>query len=261
MTIELLRTTHGTKSINANHFYQQIVSDKEHIHMNSTQWKSLSQFVAHLGKEGKCRVEDTEKGLFIAWIDNSPDTLRRREAVLKKERQEKGDEEREQRQIQDQIKRASAMAKPEEEDPETKLLQRKEGEKMKLDFGLAAKKSDSKPDSPPTNATATTKTKTPSASTTPETPETADAPVENIDSLATSAPAPVKLSMSMGSQKPKNVFAAVKKNPLAGKKGSVFAPPKKMTEQERIMKAEMEAMERKRSRPDPGFMNKRPKMN
>jgi DNA/RNA-binding protein KIN17 len=229
------------------------VSDKEHIHMNSTQWKSLSQFVAYLGKEGKCRVEDTEKGLFIAWIDNSPDTLRRREAVLKKERQEKGDEEREQRQIQDQIKRASAMAKPEEEDPEAKLLQRKEGEKMKLDFGLAAKKPDSKPDSPPTAATTT------ATASSAETPDT-DVPVETIDSSATSAPAPVKLSMSMGAQKPKNVFAAAKKNPLAGKKGSVFAAPKKMTEQERIMKAEMEAMERKRSRPDSGVMNKRPKM-
>jgi DNA/RNA-binding protein KIN17 len=227
--------------------------------MNSTQWKSLSQFVAYLGKEGKCRVEDTEKGLFIAWIDNSPDTLRRREAVLKKERQEKGDEEREQRQIQDQIKRASAMAKPEEEDPEAKLLQRKEGEKMKLDFGLGAKKpTDPKPDANQA------KPASPSdmASTTAETPvsETTDAPVENTDSTVAAAPAPVKLSMSMGTQKPKNVFAAAKKNPLAGKKGSVFAAPKKMTEQERIMKAEMEAMERKRSRPDLGFMNKRPKM-
>ncbi|CAG8077715.1 unnamed protein product [Penicillium olsonii] len=253
--IELLRTTHGTKSINANHFYQQIVSDKEHIHMNSTQWKSLSQFVAHLGREGKCRVEDTEKGLFIAWIDNSPETLRRREAVLKKERQEKGDEEREQRQIKDQIKRAAALAKPEEEDPEEKLLQRKEGEKMKLDFGLGAKKTEPKPDS----ATTTTTT-APGAAEVTKSPESTDVPAEATDSPAASAPAPVKLSMSMGAQKPKNVFAAAKKNPLAGKKGSVLAPPKKMTEQERIMKAEMEAMERKRSRPESGFMNKRPKM-
>ncbi|CAG7922122.1 unnamed protein product [Penicillium olsonii] len=253
--IELLRTTHGTKSINANHFYQQIVSDKEHIHMNSTQWKSLSQFVAHLGREGKCRVEDTEKGLFIAWIDNSPETLRRREAVLKKERQEKGDEEREQRQIKDQIKRAAALAKPEEEDTEEKLLQRKEGEKMKLDFGFGAKKTEPKPDS----ATTTTTT-APGAAEVTKSPESTDVPAEATDSPATSAPAPVKLSMSMGAQKPKNVFAAAKKNPLAGKKGSVLAPPKKMTEQERIMKAEMEAMERKRSRPESGFMNKRPKM-
>lgn len=226
--------------------------------MNSTQWKSLSQFVAYLGKSGKCRVEDTEKGLFIAWVDNSPETLRRREAVLKKERQERGDEEREQRQIKDQIKRAAATANIEEEDPEAKLLQRKEGEKMTLDFGLGAKKTESKPDSTPsTTSTASTTAQTPKES---ETAETANVPVETTGSPAASAPAPVKVSMSMGAQKPKNVFAAAKKNPLAGKKGSVLAPPKKMTEQERIMKAEMEAMDRKRARPDSGFMNKRPKL-
>ncbi|KAJ5131127.1 uncharacterized protein N7515_007166 [Penicillium bovifimosum] len=248
--IETLRTTHGTKSINVNHFYNQIVADKQHVHMNSTEWKSLSQFAAYLGREGKCRVEDTEKGLFIAWIDNSPDTLRRREAILKKERQEKGDEEREQRMIQDQIKRAQSAAAANaaagaEEDPEAKMLQRKEGEKLKLNIGLGAKKPDTKSASPPT---------------TTESPE-ASAPTEDTGAPAPSAPpAPVKVSMSMGAQKPKNVFAAAKKNPLAAKKASVFTPPKKMTEQERIMKAEMEAMERKRSRPDSGFANKRAKV-
>lgn len=210
----------------------------------------MSQFAAYLGREGKCRVEDTEKGIFIAWIDNSPETLRRREAVLKKERQEKGDEEREQRMIREQVKRAqeaAANAATDEEGPEAKLLQRKEGEKMTLNLGLASKKSDTKPASPPT------------ATDSPE--SNAQAAGTGTDSPAPSAPAaPVKLSMSMGTQKPKNVFAAAKKNPLAGKKSSAFAPPKKMTEQERIMKAEMEAMERKRSRPDSGFMNKRPKI-
>ncbi|KAJ5961176.1 uncharacterized protein N7479_008326 [Penicillium vulpinum] len=250
--LDTLRTTHGTKPINVNHFYNQIVADKQHIHMNSTEWKSLSQFAAYLGREGKCRVEDTEKGLVIAWIDNSPDTLRRREAILKKERQEKGDEEREQRLIQDQIKRAQEAAitskKDAEEEPEARLLQRKEGEKMTLNLGLGSKKRDTKPASPPTTTT------------TPPLDET-DAPTERTDSAAPSAArAPVKISMSMGAQKPKNVFAAAKKNPLAGKKGSIFSAPKKMTEQERIMRAEMEAMERKRSRPDSGSTNKRPKI-
>ncbi|OQD66774.1 hypothetical protein PENPOL_c004G04836 [Penicillium polonicum] len=252
--LDTLRTTHGTKPINVNHFYNQIVADKQHIHMNSTEWKSLSQFAAYLGREGKCRVEETDKGLVIAWIDNSPDTLRRREAILKKERQEKGDEEREQRLIQDQIKRAQqaalASSTTTEPEPEARLLQRKEGEKMTLNLGLGSKKTDTKPASPPTTTT-TTKVSL----------EETDAQTESTDSPAPSAPpAPVKISMSMGAQKPKNVFAAAKKNPLAGKKGSIFAAPKKMTEQERIMRAEMEAMERKRSRPDSGFTNKRPKI-
>lgn len=96
---------------------------------------------------------------------------------------------------------------------------------------------------------------TPTEATKPEEPKD--------DSTPDSAPpqAPAKITMSFGAQKPKNVFsAAAKKNPLAGKKGPVMAPQKKMTEQERIMKAEMEAMERKRSRPGAGPAPKRTKI-
>lgn len=217
--------------------------------MNSTQWKSLTQFASYLGKEGICRVEETEKGLFVSWIDNSPETMRKREAIMKKERQDKGDEEREQRLIQEQVERAQAKAKEQvEENPEEKMLQREEGEKVTLNFGFGSKpKADTKSASPPQST---------------EAPLTdADATTTGTDSPGPAAPA--KVSMSFGAQKPKNVFAsAAKKNPLAGKKGPVMAPQKKMTEQERIMKAEMEAMERKRSRPDSGFTDsKRPRIS
>jgi DNA/RNA-binding protein KIN17 len=218
--------------------------------MNATQWKSLSQFAAHLGKEGICRVEETEKGLFVSWIDNSPETMRKREAIMKKERQDKGDEEREQRLIREQVERAQAMAmakEQEEANPEDKMLQREDGEKVTLNFGFTSKPKDAKSASPPSTEA-----------------EVKETPAEKTDAPAPaeSAPAAPKISMSFGAQKPKNVFAsAAKKNPLAGKKGPVMAPQKKMTEQERIMKAEMEANERKRSRPDSGFNNKRPKIS
>lgn len=171
--------------------------------------------------------------------------MRKREAIMKKERQDKGDEEREQRAIKEQIQRAQATAKAQEdENLEDKMLQREDGEKVTLNFGFAAKpKTDTKPASPTTEETK-------------EISDKSDAPTPT-----DSAPAAPKISMSFGAQKPKNVFASVKKNPLAGKKGSVMAPQKKMTEQERIMKAEMEANERKRSRPDSGFNNKRPKIS
>ncbi|KAJ5151723.1 KIN17-like protein [Penicillium capsulatum] len=248
--VDLLRTTHGEKKVHANHFYQQVIADKTHIHLNATQFKSLTQFVAHLGKEGICRVEETEKGLFVAWIDNSPETMRKREAVMKKERQDKGDEEREQRLIQEQVERARLHAtkdqKQEEEDPEAKMLQREDGEKVTLNLGLGTKsKPDAKTTSPPS-------TESPGA----KEISTTDSPAP----AAQDPPQAAKMTMSLGAQKPKNVFAAGKKNPLAGKKGPVLAAPKKMTEQERIMKMEMEANERKRSRPDSGFQSKRPKI-
>lgn len=43
--------------------------------MNSTRWLSLSEFVKHLGRTGVVRVDETEKGFFISWIDNSPKAL------------------------------------------------------------------------------------------------------------------------------------------------------------------------------------------
>ncbi|KAL2816657.1 domain of Kin17 curved DNA-binding protein-domain-containing protein [Aspergillus granulosus] len=253
--LTLLRTTHGEKKVHINQFYQQVIADKEHIHMNATKWKSLSQFAAHLGREGLCHVEETEKGLFVSYIDRSPDAMRRREAIMKKERQDRGDEEREQRQIQEQVERARQNLDQEEDDidPDARNLQRKEGEKVKLNIGFGAK-----PTQPSQTAqTESSEEKKSSTSTTPESSAAASpAPTQ-------AAPAP-KVSMSFGGAngKPKNVFAsAAKKNPLAGKKGPVMVAPKKMTEQERIMKQEMEAMERKRlgggGMPNP----KRPKVS
>jgi DNA/RNA-binding protein KIN17 len=240
--LQLLRTTHGEKAVQINQFYQQLIADKEHIHMNATKWPSLTEYAKHLGREGICRVEETEKGIFVAWIDNSPDTLRRREALLKKERQDRGDEEREQQQIQEQIERAHRGLAVEEEDPEAKQLQRKEGEKVKLSFGakpVGKSKASSQEDGSSGEGESTT---TPAEST----PEPGAPTAQN------GPAAKVKIGMSLGEKKPKNVFAA-KKNALGGKKVVVKEPPKKMSEQERIMKADMEAMNRKRMNPQSRF--------
>lgn len=55
--------------------YQEYIADKSHLHMNATRWVTLSEFVKHLGRSGIARVDETEKGWFIAWIDNSPQAL------------------------------------------------------------------------------------------------------------------------------------------------------------------------------------------
>ncbi|KAL4868993.1 hypothetical protein BDV12DRAFT_185552 [Aspergillus spectabilis] len=255
--LNLLRTTHGEKKTHLNQFYQQVIADKEHIHMNATKWKSLSQFAAHLGREGLCHVEETEKGVFVSYIDRSPDAMRRREAIMKKERQDRGDEEREQRLIQEQVERARVNAEKTEDDivPEARILQRKEGEKVKLNLGFGAKPT---PAATEESRPQSEEREKETSSTTPDSPAAASpAPTQ------AAQPAPkVSLSFGGGNGKPKNVFAsAAKKNPLAGKKGTVMVAPKKMTEQERIMKQEMEAMQRKRlgggGMPNP----KRPKVS
>jgi DNA/RNA-binding protein KIN17 len=63
---------HSTNKVKANSFYADYIKDKEHTHMNSTRWRSLTEFIMDLSREGLVRAEDTEKGWFITWIDRSP---------------------------------------------------------------------------------------------------------------------------------------------------------------------------------------------
>lgn len=223
-----------------NHFYQEYIANKEHIHLNATRWPSLTEFWKHLGRESICRCEETDKGLMIAWIDNSPEALRRADAVRKKERQDRGEEEREQAAIRQQIERAEKAKREEggggngdgeEDEDDARKLERVEGEKLKLAWGTKPKVEDAK--------------SLPTPNPSPEAESTMSSTVEN--TLAANAPSniePPKASFKMStSTKPKNVFAAAKKNALGVKKPivtSVFEQPKKMSEAERIMKEEIE---------------------
>lgn len=224
--LQLLRTSHSEKQVHCNNFYQQYIAEKEHLHMNATKWPSLTEFAKHLGREGICRVEDTEKGLFIAWIDNSPEALRRQDILRKKELQDRNDEEREQQQLRAQIERArdQAAASDEEADVESKALQRTEGEKIKLNFGLKliAKSSSISQQDGIVNLSARNNNSNADAQSIVQTPK------------ATAKEA-----------QPGSTVRIQKRNPFKDTKSWAKPAPRKMTEQERIMKEEIAAMERK----------------
>ena len=55
-------------------------------------------------------MENTEKGWFISWIDTSPEAMKKRDASMKRERLEKGEADREDRLIQEQVERARQEA-------------------------------------------------------------------------------------------------------------------------------------------------------
>ncbi|OBZ68646.1 KIN17-like protein [Grifola frondosa] len=101
------------------------------LHMNSTRWVTLTEFVKHLGRTGVARVDETEKGWFIAWIDSSPKALAKQEASMKKERATTSDEQRERTLINEQIERAAAEAEAsgssEPSPPADEGLKREEG--------------------------------------------------------------------------------------------------------------------------------------
>jgi DNA/RNA-binding protein KIN17 len=257
--ISLLKTAHGEKSIHANRFYQEVIARRDHTHLNATRWHSLTDFVKYIAREGIVRAEEKEDGIFIAWIDDSPEAMKRREAVRRKEMQDKGDEEREQMLLREQIKRAQRDAEArgiavnggEDDEDEGKVLKREQGEKIKLSFGTkppaagltVAKNTTHEPDATPASSTGE------KDSTTPE--STGEA--SNGEQEKKHDAKPVSLKIAAKPQ-PKNVF----KNAFAGAPKKVMAAqPKKMSEAERIMKEELE---RKRAREAGGGPpNKRPR--
>lgn len=52
--------------------YNEFIADRHHIHMNSTKWYTLTDFVKFLGREGLCKVDETPKGWFISLIHRDP---------------------------------------------------------------------------------------------------------------------------------------------------------------------------------------------
>ena len=263
--IQLLRTGHGEKKISLNQFYNEYIKDKEHVHMNSTKWPSLTEFAKHLGREGICRVEEGERGLEVAWIDDSAEAIRRKEDIRKKDRLAKGDEDIESRLLEQQIKRAREEAERKEAERRKKAEEERSArgdveeekvmEPVKVSLSLKGakgveKKKEAENEQPiegvpvaidtfSTNAEASTN----AAEVKPEPEANANNGETNGDIRpeAESPAPPAKVSLSLAAKK-KNLNPLAKKNPFAKKTDVVRAEPeKKMSNAERIMKEEIES--------------------
>lgn len=269
--LQLLKTSHGEKKVHMNNFYQEYIRDKEHVHMNSTKWPSLTEFAKFLGREGVCRVEEGERGLEISFIDDSPEAVARREDVKRKERQAKGDEDLESRLLNQQIKRAKEAAK-EKERLEAEQKKDGEGEKkidlgeastepVKLSFSLGAKAAQ-KPAEPAKEPQADASVTIESFSAQDLMPAAQSgensAPSQPPAATEPAPTAPPKISLGGLAGKKSNPLMGKKPNALAGKRPvAAPEPEKKMSNAEKIMREEME---RKRFRDERGGGNKRQRM-
>lgn len=130
--VELLRRRFGTKRVPANKVYQEYIADKDHLHMNATKWLTLSDYVKHLGREGVCVADETEKGWYVTYIDRSPEVLERQAKAARKEKQEKDDEERHQEYINKQVEKAAQEANSTQANEYTELKRENDEEKIKL---------------------------------------------------------------------------------------------------------------------------------
>uniref|UniRef100_A0A8C5UVY7 DNA/RNA-binding protein KIN17 n=1 Tax=Microcebus murinus TaxID=30608 RepID=A0A8C5UVY7_MICMU len=131
--LELLRRRFGTKRVHNNIVYNEYISHREHIHMNATQWETLTDFTKWLGREGLCKVDETPKGWYIQYIDRDPETIRRQLELEKKKKQDLDDEEKTAKFIEEQVRRG--LKGKEQEAPIFTELSR-ENEEEKVTFNL-----------------------------------------------------------------------------------------------------------------------------
>ena len=103
--------------------------------MNSTKWVTLTGLVKWLGREGMCKVDETEKGWFLQYIERDPETLARQSAADKKSKMERDDTDRERRLMEKMVERGAASGKDEEEVTYTELQREDEGEKIVFKLG------------------------------------------------------------------------------------------------------------------------------
>ncbi|KAK3048852.1 hypothetical protein LTR09_009747 [Extremus antarcticus] len=270
--LQLLRTSHGEKKVSLNQFYQEYIRDKEHVHMNSTKWPSLTEFAKHLGREGICRVEEGERGLEVQWVDDSPEALRRREDVKRKERQMKGDEDMEAKMLEKQIKLAREVAEKAGRLQEPRVRPEGDGEvviepvKVSLSLGgkAAAKQAEQPrelaPDAPVEISTfsAADQPALATESAVPERPENADSDGDDIAAPPVEDKPKVSLSLAGNKAKKVNPLMAKKSNPLSKKGGAgPPAPEKKMSNAEKIMKEELERKRKTDERGGPAWKKAR----
>lgn len=131
---DILRRQYPEKRVHANVVYQQYIGDKEHVHMNSTCWVTLTSFVKHLGRSGQCDIDETEKGWYITWIVKDQDTLDKEAALAKKDKLNKDYEERQREYIDAQIEKAKQQSSLDEGEFEATELIKAEDEQVKLDL-------------------------------------------------------------------------------------------------------------------------------
>jgi len=139
--MEHLKRSHRFSRVAATVVWNEYIANRHHIHMNSTKWATLTDFVKYLGRIGKCKVDETPKGWFITFIDREPETLLKEGLKNKRARAELADEDRQEKVLAEQIERA-VNSKPDKEQIEVEKTElfKQQGEKIGFSFATVSSK-------------------------------------------------------------------------------------------------------------------------
>ncbi|XP_026426760.1 KIN17-like protein [Papaver somniferum] len=145
--LDHLKRSHRFSRIAATVVYNEYIADRHHVHMNSTEWATLTDFVKHLGRTGKCKVEETPKGWFMTYIDRDSETLFKERLKNKRVKSDMAEEEKQERTIRRQIERAEQSmplstieeGQKEGDEAEKLLVPKLEGGKIAFALGSSSK--------------------------------------------------------------------------------------------------------------------------
>ena len=73
--MDIIKRQYKNTRVLANIVYNEYIRDRNHTHLNATRWVTLTGFVMHLGKSGKCKVEESPKGWYISYLETDPEQL------------------------------------------------------------------------------------------------------------------------------------------------------------------------------------------
>jgi len=133
---DILKRQYNERRVHANVVYQQYISDKEHVHMNSTVWVTLTSYVKHLERTKKAIIDETEKGWYITWVEKTEEQKEREARDAKKSKMFRNDEELTQMYIEQQIEKAKAERNGDDEEFEATELLKDENETLTLDLKM-----------------------------------------------------------------------------------------------------------------------------
>ncbi|KAF2296059.1 hypothetical protein GH714_035896 [Hevea brasiliensis] len=79
--LDLMRRSHRFSRVAATVVYNEYIHDRHHVHMNSTQWATLTEFVKYLGRTGKCKKQIEKAEQFLTKVGNGDDVKESTEVV------------------------------------------------------------------------------------------------------------------------------------------------------------------------------------
>lgn len=126
--LQHLKLSHQSTRTAATVVWNEYMANRHHSHLNSTRWVTLTEFVKHLGRTGKCKVDETPKGWFVTFIDRERKTIIPENVTKKRPMAQLVKEEKT---LTEQIERATKSARYTREQHPTEL-KRKDGEKIRF---------------------------------------------------------------------------------------------------------------------------------